>query len=77
MNRRNFIKNAGCAAMGSTTLLSTLTNLTSLNGALGADLLKSAPPTDYKAMVCILLSGGMDSFNMLVPTGTNAGRQWL
>lgn len=73
MNRRNFIKNAGCAAMGSTTLLSTLTNLTSLNGALGADLLKSAPPTDYKAMVCILLSGGMDSFNMLVPTGTNTG----
>lgn len=73
MNRRNFIKNAGCAAMGSTTLLSTLANLTSLNGALGADLLKSAPPTDYKAMVCILLSGGVDSYNMLVPTGTTAG----
>lgn len=73
MNRRNFIKNAGCAAMGSTTLMSTLTNLTSLNGALGADLLKSAPPTDYKAMVCILLSGGVDSYNMLVPTGTNTG----
>jgi uncharacterized protein (DUF1501 family) len=73
MNRRNFIKSAGCAAMGSTTLLSTLTNLTSLNGALGADFLKTAPPTDYKAMVCILLSGGMDSFNMLVPTGTTVG----
>ena len=73
MNRRNFIKNAGCAAMGSTTLLSTLTNLTSINGVLGADLLKSSPPTDYKAMVCILLSGGADSFNMLVPTGTTVG----
>lgn len=72
MNRRNFIRQAGCAAMGSTTLLSTLTNLTSLNGALGADLIKSAPPTDYKAMVCILLSGGVDSFNMLVPTGSIA-----
>ena len=26
---------------------------------------------DYKAMVCILNSGGMDSFNMLVPRGTS------
>jgi len=23
---------------------------------------------DYKAMVCILLAGGADSYNMLVPT---------
>ena len=26
---------------------------------------------DYKAMVCILLAGGADSFNMLVPTGNS------
>ncbi len=72
MNRRNFIKTSSCAAMGSTTLLSTLANLTSLNGVLGKDTLKSALPSDYKAMVCILLSGGVDSYNMLVPTGTTA-----
>lgn len=73
MNRRSFLKNVSCAAIGSNTLLSTLTNLTSINGILGADLLKHSPPTDYKAMICILLSGGADSYNMLIPTGTNAG----
>jgi uncharacterized protein (DUF1501 family) len=72
MNRRNFIKQTSCAAMGTTTLLSTLANLTSLNGALGSSVVKGSPPSDYKAMVCILLSGGVDSFNMLVPTGTNS-----
>lgn len=73
MNRRNFIKQTSCAAMGTTTLLSTLANLTSINGALGSGLVKSAPPSDYKAIVCILLSGGVDSYNMLVPTGTTTG----
>lgn len=73
MNRRHFIKQAGCAAMGSTTLLSTITQLTSLNGALGKQPGGAAYPTDYKALVCILLSGGADSYNMLIPMGVNAG----
>src|SRR5262245_59219874 len=30
-------------------------------------LAHAAGPTDYKALVCILLAGGADSFNMLVP----------
>jgi uncharacterized protein (DUF1501 family) len=30
------------------------------------------PSNDYKALVCILLAGGNDSFNMLVPTSNNA-----
>ncbi|WP_428660503.1 DUF1501 domain-containing protein [Runella sp.] len=72
MNRRNFIKQAGCAAMGSTTLLSTLTQLTSLNGALGKQPGGAGYPTDYKALVCILLSGGVDSYNMLIPMGVSA-----
>ncbi|MCU0324490.1 MAG: DUF1501 domain-containing protein [Spirosomaceae bacterium] len=73
MNRRDFIKQSGCAAMGTTTLLSTLTNLTTFNGALGADIAKSAPPSDYKALVCILLAGGIDSYNTLVPMGNTPG----
>lgn len=73
MNRRNFLKQAGCAAMGSTTLLSTLAHLTSLNGALGKQPGGAAYPADYKALVCILLSGGVDSFNMLIPMGVNVG----
>jgi len=28
--------------------------------------------SDYKAMVCVFLYGGNDSFNMLIPTGTDA-----
>jgi uncharacterized protein (DUF1501 family) len=72
MNRRDFIKQSGCAAMGSTTLFSTLANLSTLNGAMAAP--GNAPNfTDYKAIVCILFSGGMDSYNMLVPTGTTPG----
>lgn len=73
MNRRNFLKQAGCATMGSTTLLSTLTQLTSLNGAMGKQPSNAAYPTDYKALVCILFSGGIDSYNMLIPMGVNAG----
>jgi uncharacterized protein (DUF1501 family) len=71
MNRRDFIRQSGCAAMGSTTLFSTLANLSTLNGAMAAPG-NAAAITDYKAIVCILFSGGMDSFNMLVPTGTTA-----
>ncbi|MFB1020840.1 MAG: DUF1501 domain-containing protein [Flavobacteriales bacterium] len=31
-------------------------------------LAPSPPPDDYKALVCILLAGGNDSYNMIVPT---------
>jgi len=31
---------------------------------------------DYKAMVCIMLSGGNDSFNMLVPTNSSSYKQY-
>lgn len=32
-----------------------------------AHVAQAAPATDYQALVCILLAGGADSFNMLVP----------
>ena len=67
MKRRKFIGQAGCAAIGSTTLFSTLGNLFMTN-ALAADRYQFSG--DYKALVCILLSGGNDSFNMLVPRST-------
>jgi uncharacterized protein (DUF1501 family) len=64
MNRRKFIKQASCAALGSSTLLSTLANLYMTNALANSS---SASCSDYKALVCILLAGGNDSFNMLVP----------
>ncbi len=36
------------------------------------ELDQSAPPTDYRAMVCILLSGGNDGNNLIIPNHSDA-----
>ncbi|MFT4566159.1 MAG: hypothetical protein ACI9FN_001113 [Saprospiraceae bacterium] len=72
MNRRRFLKSSSCAAMGSATMLNTLTNLGALNGAVGSDSSINAAG-NYKALVCVLLSGGIDSYNVLIPTGQGEG----
>jgi uncharacterized protein (DUF1501 family) len=68
LNRRKFLKQSSCAAVGYTTLFSTLLNLKGLNAAAMANS-STLISGDYKAMVCILLGGGNDSFNMLIPRG--------
>lgn len=68
MNRRQFIGQAGCAAIGSTSLFSTLANLFMTN-VVASERAQSSG--DYKALVCFFLSGGNDSFNMLVPRTTS------
>lgn len=73
ISRRRFIGEAGCAAMGSTTMLSSLANLILANKMMSTSL---SPPSDYKALVCILLAGGNDSFNMLVPRGASEYAQY-
>jgi uncharacterized protein (DUF1501 family) len=51
--------------MGTTTLFSSLVHL----GAMGSMSAQAIGPGDpYKALVCILLAGGNDSFNLVVPT---------
>lgn len=65
-SRRKFLGQASCAAVGYTTLYSTLFNLKALNTLTGFDSTVAATG-DYKALVCILNSGGADSFNMLIP----------
>jgi len=69
MNRRKFLGESACAALGSTSIMSTLLNLKMAGQAAAAGL-----PTaggiggdDCKTLVCIFLHGGMDSFNVLVP----------
>ena len=64
-SRRNFIGTFSCAAIGSTTFFSTLFNLQSMSAA---SIANSAVNDDYRALVCIMLGGGNDSYNMLVPT---------
>ena len=73
-NRRKFIQRfgSGCAGIGATTMLSSLTNLGLINSAVAANTRNSMfTPLmpEYKAIVCIMLGGGNDSFNMLVPRG--------
>lgn len=64
MSRRRFLGQTSCAAIGSTTLLSSLVNLKALASAA---ISNSSLDPDYKALVCLFQSGGNDSFNMLMP----------
>jgi len=70
ISRRRFLGEASCAAIGSTTFLSTALNLGMINTAAARPHIIGAPG-DYKAIVCVLLAGGADSFNMLIPTTTS------
>lgn len=61
ISRRGFLKLSGKVGVTSAALLGT--------AQLGAMASASAQTSgDYKALVCVLLAGGADSFNMLVPT---------
>jgi uncharacterized protein (DUF1501 family) len=62
ISRRGFLKQMNCAAIGSSAILNTLLNLKLANSVSAQQ-----GPLDNKALVCLFLSGGMDSFNMLVP----------
>lgn len=66
ITRRQFLGQASCAAIGSTALFNTLLNLRMAGTAAGQSL---GAGSDYKALVCLFLAGGNDSFNMLVPRG--------
>lgn len=66
--RRGFIKQLSCAALGSATFLSTINSLKAMNAAaISSSMLVGG---EYKALVCFMMSGGNDSFNMLVPRGS-------
>ncbi len=64
LNRRSFVRAAGgCAALSSASIMSTLLNLKTCNAAVATQ----GGFEGYKAIVCVFLFGGNDSFNMLVP----------
>ncbi|MGC6424541.1 MAG: DUF1501 domain-containing protein [Lentimonas sp.] len=63
LSRRQFLGEAPCAAIGSMSVLTSLLNLKLANQAAAANLSVGG---DCKTIVCILLAGGNDSFNMLV-----------
>lgn len=65
----------GCASLSVTPLFSGISNLGLMNAAAAANC---SPYTagDYKALICIFLQGGNDSFNMLVPRGQSEYNQY-
>jgi uncharacterized protein (DUF1501 family) len=64
LSRRRFLGQASCAAVSSLSVLNTMLNL-----RLAQDVAAVTVPAsgEYRALVCLFLSGGNDSFNMLVP----------
>lgn len=64
LSRRRFLGQASCAAVSSISILNTILNL-----RLAQDIAAVTAPAagEYRALVCLFLAGGNDSFNMLVP----------
>ncbi|YCM44126.1 DUF1501 domain-containing protein [Verrucomicrobiaceae bacterium 227] len=68
LSRRSFFGESACAALGSTSVMSTLLNLKMANNAVAAGL--PPDPDDRRSLVCLFLHGGIDSYNVLVPSDT-------
>jgi uncharacterized protein (DUF1501 family) len=60
-SRRTFIRQAACAALGTSGLVNSIWDLRKLSAATVSNV------ADYKALVCVFLYGGNDGNNMLVP----------
>jgi len=63
LTRRQFIRRAACAAVGTVAMTSAIRDLRFMNAAVAQSNI-----TDYKALVCIFLQGGNDSNNLIIPT---------
>lgn len=74
LTRRHFLQNC-CAAVGTTGMLSALSQLRLIGAVTGAGPssgVAAASGEDYRALVCIFLGGGNDSNNTIVPYDTAA-----
>src|SRR5881394_667164 len=63
ITRRDFLRRAACAAVGTAAMTSAIRDLRFMNAAVAQSNI-----TDYKALVCIFLAGGNDSNNLIMPT---------
>lgn len=76
VSRRDFIRRAGgCSALTSTSILATLLNLRMTGKVLAAPTI--GPFDDYKALICVFLFGGNDSYNMLTPYDDEEHQQYV
>ena len=65
-SRRDFFRHAACAAVGTLSMATILRDLRFINTAAAQGSL-----TDYKALLCVFLSGGNDCNNTVVPLGSD------
>ena len=63
ISRRDFLRRAACAAVGTAAMTSAIRDLRLMNAAVAQTNI-----TSYKALVCIFLQGGNDSNNLIIPT---------
>ena len=63
ITRRDFIRRAACAAVGTVAMARSIRDLRLMNAAVAQSNI-----TDYKALVCVFLQGGNDSNNLIIPT---------
>ena len=68
ITRRDFLRRAACAAVGTVAMTSAIRDLRFMNAAVAQS---SIPLGDYKALVCIFLAGGNDSNNLIIPAVTS------
>jgi len=73
ISRRQFLGEFNCKAVGAASLLSSLSTLRLMGAGPYTSL---DAPGDYKALVCLFLAGGNDSFNMLVPRNSSAHTEY-
>ncbi len=66
ITRRDFLRRAACAAVGTAAMTSAIRDLRIMNAAVA-----QSNVTDYKALVCLFLAGGNDSNNLILPTVTS------
>lgn len=70
-SRRDFVRQACCAAVGTTGILSALGQLRAMAAVAGDGLTPAtaaAVAPDYKALVCLFLQGGNDGTSLIVPS---------
>ena len=69
MNRRKFLK------LSSATVTATAT-MASLNSMLAHATQVGSNNDDYKALVCVFLYGGMDSYDTVIPSDPASYQEW-
>ena len=66
LSRREFIRQAACAAVGTAAMTAAIRDLRFMNAAVAQSSI-----SDYKALICVFMAGGNDSNNLIVPTMTS------